>query len=114
MMATLLAWLRRALALWSRPRLGRRAPRRDRRAHRVYDRECRRPALFLIGAGAIVGSAVGITAGTVMQSEFVGLAAVEPALGLPVIAAMAAIAAVAALVPARRVSQVDQIGRAHV
>jgi hypothetical protein len=66
-----------------------------------------RPALILIAAGAMLGSAIGLTAGTVLQSEFVGLAALEPAAGLPVIAATAAIAALAALVPARRASRVD-------
>jgi predicted permease len=68
-----------------------------------------RPALLLIVAGAVLGSAIGLTVGTVLQSEFVGLAALEPAAGLPVIVALAAIAALAAFVPARRVSHVDPI-----
>lgn len=68
-----------------------------------------RPALILIAAGAVLGSAVGLTAGIVLQSDFVGLAALEPAAGLPVIVAVAAIAAGAAILPARRVARVDAI-----
>jgi len=68
-----------------------------------------RPSLFLIAAGAVLGTAVGLAAGSVLQSEFVGIASLEPAAGLPVIAAMAAIAMLAAFVPARRVTSVDPI-----
>jgi ABC-type antimicrobial peptide transport system permease subunit len=68
-----------------------------------------RPALILIAVGAVLGSAIGLTAGTVLQSEFVGLAGLEPATGLPVIVAMGVIAAAAALLPARRVARIDPI-----
>ena len=68
-----------------------------------------RPSLFLIAAGAVLGAAIGVIAGIVLQSDFVGVAALEPAAGLPVIVAMACIAAVAALIPARRVARVDPI-----
>jgi ABC-type antimicrobial peptide transport system permease subunit len=68
-----------------------------------------RPSLFLIAAGAVLGTAAGLTAGSVLQSEFVGIAALEPAAGVPVIVAIAAIAAFAALIPARRVARVDPI-----
>jgi predicted permease len=68
-----------------------------------------RPALLLIAAGAILGSAVGFTAGSVLRSQFVGLGALEPFASLPVIAAMAAIAVGAAFVPARRAGRVDPI-----
>jgi putative ABC transport system permease protein len=68
-----------------------------------------RPALTLIAAGAVLGSGIGLAAGTVMASEFVGVADVEPLAGIPVILALAAVAAAAALVPARRVARVDPI-----
>ena len=47
-----------------------------------------------------------MTAAVVLQSNFVGVADLEPTAGLPVIAALAA---VAACVPARRVARVDPI-----
>lgn len=68
-----------------------------------------RPALSFIAAGAVLGSAIGVAAGTVLESEFVGVAAVEPATGIPVILALAAVATVAAFIPARRVTRVDPI-----
>jgi ABC-type antimicrobial peptide transport system permease subunit len=66
-----------------------------------------RPALLLILAGAAAGSAVGLAAATVLQSEFVGLGELEPWVGLPITIVMAGVALVAALVPARRASRVD-------
>ena len=68
-----------------------------------------RPALLLIAIGAVAGSAVGVAAGSVLRSEFVGLAALEPFAGVPVIAAMAAISIGAAFIPARRAGRVDPI-----
>jgi predicted permease len=68
-----------------------------------------RPALLLIAAGAILGSAAGLIGATVFQSEFIGLGKLEPIAGLPAILAMAVVAMVAALVPARRATRVDPI-----
>jgi ABC-type antimicrobial peptide transport system permease subunit len=45
----------------------------------------------------------------VLESEFVGVADVEPAIGIPVILALAVVAALAAFMPARRVARVDPI-----
>ena len=50
-----------------------------------------------------------MAAGTVLESELVGVAKVQPAAGLPVILALAAVAALAAFMPARRVARVDPI-----
>jgi putative ABC transport system permease protein len=66
-----------------------------------------RPALLLIGMGAILGTGLGIAGATVMHSQFDGLAPVEPGAGLPAIVVMATVAAAAALVPALRATRVD-------
>lgn len=68
-----------------------------------------RPAVLLIAIGAILGSAIGVAAATILESNFVGLADVEPGAGVPMIALMGIIAVVAALVPGRRASRVDPV-----
>jgi hypothetical protein len=68
-----------------------------------------RPALLLIGAGAILGSTAGLIGAKVFQSEFIGLGELDPLAGVPAIAAMALVAALAALVPARRATRIDPI-----
>ena len=68
-----------------------------------------RPALLLIGVGAILGTAIGIAGAIVMQSQFDGLAPVEPRAALPAILVMATVAALAALVPALRATRVNPI-----
>jgi predicted permease len=68
-----------------------------------------KPAVVLIAIGAVLGCGIGLTAAMVLQSEFVGLAEVEPVAALPIIVGLAAVASAAALVPARRAARVDPI-----
>jgi hypothetical protein len=68
-----------------------------------------RPAVLLIAAGAILGTGAGWLAASVLQSEFVGLAPLEPSAAIPAIAAILAVAVVAAWLPARRAARVDPI-----
>ena len=68
-----------------------------------------RPAVILIAVGAVLGCSIGFTAALVLQSEFVGLAKVEPLAAVPMILTLAVVAAAAALVPARRAARVDPI-----
>ena len=68
-----------------------------------------KPAALLISAGAVLGTGAGWAAAAVLQSEFVGLAPLEPSAGIPAIAAMLIVAVAAAWLPARRAVQVDPI-----
>ena len=66
-----------------------------------------RPAVLLIAAGSVLGSALGAVAAMALQSNFIGLAPIQPAAGLPAMAVMALTAVGAALVPALRAAKVD-------
>ena len=77
--------------------------------HRSLVQLVLRPAVVLIATGALAGCGIGMTVAVVLQSEFVGLAEVEPAAAIPVVLALAVVAAAAALIPARRVARVDPI-----
>jgi ABC-type antimicrobial peptide transport system permease subunit len=68
-----------------------------------------RPAVTLIAAGALGGCAIGVTVAIALQSEFVGLAKVEPVAAVPVVLALGIVAAAAAVIPARRAARVDPI-----
>lgn len=67
------------------------------------------PVVVLIAAGVAIGTAGGIAAAALLQSEFVGLGSLNFAMALPALAAVAAAGAAAALVPARRATDVDPI-----
>jgi putative ABC transport system permease protein len=66
-----------------------------------------RPAVLLIGAGCVLGSALGVAGAIALQSNFIGLAPIQPAAGIPAMAIMALTAIVAAIVPALRATSVD-------
>ena len=66
-----------------------------------------RPAVLLIGAGSILGAALGVVAAIALQSSFIGLAPIQPAAGIPAMAIMAVTAMAAAVVPALRAARVD-------
>jgi putative ABC transport system permease protein len=66
-----------------------------------------RPAVLLIGTGSVLGTGIGLAVAVGLHSEFVGLAALEPAAGVPTVAAMIVIGLVAALIPAHRAARVD-------
>ena len=66
-----------------------------------------RPAVLLIGAGCVLGSALGVVAAIALQSNFIGLAAIQPAAGIPAMTIMAVTAIAAAIVPALRATRVD-------
>jgi ABC-type antimicrobial peptide transport system permease subunit len=68
-----------------------------------------RPAVLLIAAGSILGSALGVAAAIALQSSFIGLAPIQPAAGIPAMAIMAMTAIAAAVVPALRAARVDPI-----
>ena len=65
------------------------------------------PATLLIAAGSVLGSALGVVAAIALQSNFIGLAPIQPAAGLPAVGIMAVTALAAALVPALRAARVD-------
>jgi predicted permease len=66
-----------------------------------------RPAVLLIAAGSGLGSALGVGAATVLQSNFISLAPIEPAAGIPAMVIMAATAIAAAFAPAWRAARID-------
>jgi len=66
-----------------------------------------RPAAILIAAGSVLGTAVGVVAAIALQSNFIGLAPIQPAAGIPAMAIMALTAIAAAGVPALRAARVD-------
>lgn len=66
-----------------------------------------RPAVLLIAAGSLLGSAVGVVAAIALRSSFIGLAPIEAASGIPAMAILALTAIAAALVPAVRATRVD-------
>ena len=68
-----------------------------------------RPAVLLIAAGSILGSALGVATAIALQSSFIGLAPIQPAAGIPAMAIMAMTAIAAAVVPALRAARVDPI-----
>ena len=65
------------------------------------------PAAILIAPGSVLGSALGVVAAIAFQSNFIGLAPIQPAAGIPAMAIMAMTAVGAALVPALRAARVD-------
>jgi predicted permease len=68
-----------------------------------------RPAILLIAAGSIAGTALGVVTAWVMESSFTGLNPLNPLVGLPIAALMAVVALAAAWLPAKRAARVDPI-----
>ena len=66
-----------------------------------------RPAVLLIAAGCVLGSGLGVIGAIALQSNFIGLAPIQPATGIPAMAIMALTASAAAIVPALRATKVD-------
>ena len=66
-----------------------------------------RPAVLLIAAGCVLGSALGVGGAVALQSNFIGLAPIRPAAGVPAMLIMAVTAISAAIVPALRATRVD-------
>ena len=66
-----------------------------------------RPAVVLIAAGSVLGSALGAVAAVALQSSFIGLAPIQPAAGIPAMVIMVLTAIGAALVPALQAARVD-------
>jgi predicted permease len=66
-----------------------------------------RPAVLLIAAGSVFGAALGAVAAAALQSNFIGLAPIQPATGIPAMIVMALTAIAAAFAPAWRAARID-------
>ena len=66
-----------------------------------------RPSLWLLAVGTAIGCGAGITAASVLHSEFTGLAPIQFGVAIPAAVLLTIVVAVAAWLPARRAASIE-------